>query len=87
MANKVFTENNTNDSEEESTQNGVGIFYTFWQDAPTNDDSRTIPSADIPNNHSEKIPTIPTRGLKPNGTKSCAKGCCGHSCVNIRQEK
>jgi len=43
-------------SEEESTQNGVGIFYTFWQYAPTDDDSRTIPPADIPTNHSKKIP-------------------------------
>ncbi len=52
MINKVFTEKNTKDSEEESTQNGVGIFYTFWQYALTDDDSRTIPPSDIPDNHS-----------------------------------
>jgi hypothetical protein len=42
----------TKKSEEESTQNGVGIFYTFWQYTLTDDDLITIPSADIPNNHS-----------------------------------
>jgi hypothetical protein len=39
MANKISAENNTKDSEEESTQNGVEIFYTFWQYALNDDDS------------------------------------------------
>ena len=39
MTNRIFTENNTKDSEEESTQNGVEIFYTFWQYALNDDDS------------------------------------------------
>ena len=51
-------------SEEESTQNGVEIFYTFWQYALTDDDSRTIPSTDIPTNHSETMPAILTPILR-----------------------